>query len=139
MKESELGKKLLVAASQLGLRLFRNNTGTGWTGKILRFSRLQQVLVKPGDVLISGARPLHAGLCVGSSDYIGWKTVTIGPDMVGQKVAIFVGWELKTERGNATEAQKNFAHAVIRAGGLGVISYGEADTWKALEEIDAVK
>lgn len=59
-----------------------------------------------------------------SSDLLGWKTITITPDMVGTQIAQFVavevkkpGWKLlpSDSRGHA---QANFGNKVIAAGGL---------------------
>jgi hypothetical protein len=69
-------------------------------------------------VLIHDARPLHAGLCEGSSDLIGWTPVTITPDMVGTTIAVFTAVEVKTGRVRVTEAQTRFLDAVTAAGGI---------------------
>ena len=135
MKESELGKKIMVYASRLGLRLFRNNTGTGWTGKRIRVSKPQNILITPDDVLIKNARPLHAGLCVGSSDYIGWRSIKIAPHHVGMQLAVFVGWEVKTSKGRATQDQLNFRDTLSRSGGEGIITYGEAGASAEFERL----
>jgi hypothetical protein len=103
-------------------RLFRNNTGTGWTGsKILR-SDHEGARLPPGSVLILDARPLHAGLCVGSADVIGWRTVTITAPMIGKAVALFTAIECKTGSGRLTAEQKAFLEAVQRAGGIGGVA-----------------
>ena len=103
-----------------GLRIFRNNTGTGWAGEMIR---------QPNgtDVLVKKAMPLHAGLCIGSSDIIGWKSVEITPDMIGKKVAVFVALEVKTEYGKTTEQQINFLKAVKSAGGIAGVVRSEND------------
>jgi len=92
------------------VKTFRNNTGTGWVG-----TKCQS---KPGTVVLKDARPLHAGLCEGSSDLIGWTEVTITPDMVGRKLAVFTALEVKTETGRVSEKQLNFIEVVAQAGGI---------------------
>ena len=136
MKEIDLVKKIMVKASKLGLRLFRNNTGTGWTGKKMTVSKPTQVLITPQDIVLRNFRPLHTGLCKGSSDTIGWAPVTITQDMVGKKVAVFIGWEFKTSRGRATEIQKHFVNKVNEDGGFGIISYGEDQAFEVLERFN---
>jgi hypothetical protein len=57
------------------------------------------------------------GLCRGSSDLIGWQSVTITPAMVGTKVAIFTAIELKTGKSWPTKPQRLFIEAVKKHGG----------------------
>ena len=90
-KELNIQKKIMLAVSKLQTKIFRNNVGTAWTGKTQK--------TKDGGIYIKEPRPFKAGLCVGSSDLIGWTTKTISPDMVGQKVAIFTALEIKTQKG----------------------------------------
>jgi hypothetical protein len=78
------------------VRMFRNNVGALPTadGKVLRY-----------------------GLCTGSSDIIGLKSVTITPDMVGSRVAIFIAAEGKIWKGKATREQSAFLRMVKELGG----------------------
>ena len=118
MKEQQIQTRWLLNISRRpDVRMFRNNVGTGWQGQV--------VSKDLGAVVIQNARPLHAGLCVGSSDLIGWKTVTITPDMVGQQVAMFVAAEVKTATGRLTGEQQNFLNKVRDAGGLAVVIRSE--------------
>ena len=73
MKEIDEMRLVQIEASKIGVKLFRNNVAVGWVGKSERVTAPTVVKVYPGDVIIRKARPLHAGLCVGSSDLIGWK------------------------------------------------------------------
>jgi hypothetical protein len=77
-------------------------------------------------------RWIQYGLCVGSSDLIGWKSVTITPEMVGQKVAVFVALECKSATGNATDEQCMFVDAVQRAGGIAAVVRSDAQAELAL-------
>jgi hypothetical protein len=84
-----------------GLRLFRNNNGV---------------------TLSPNGNPIRYGLGNGSSDLVGWRTVVITPDMVGQKVAVFTALEVKkpgarTEKKHLAE-QVEFIEALDRAGGI---------------------
>lgn len=69
------------------LRLFRNNVGSAQTtdGRFIRF-----------------------GLAPGSPDLIGWKRITITPDMVGTTVAVTVGIEVKNLGGRTRADQQRF-------------------------------
>jgi hypothetical protein len=84
-----------LALGRGAARLFRNNTGAlkDAAGRLVRY-----------------------GLCTGSSDLIGWNTITITPDMVGQQVAVFVAIEVK-DRGRPTPEQLRFIEVVRAAGG----------------------
>lgn len=94
MKETTLMQRIMLAASKIpGVRLFRNNTG------------------------FDSAAKVRYGLCVGSSDLIGWKTIQIEPKHVGQRMAVFVALEVKTESGRATPDQINFIDIVAKSGG----------------------
>lgn len=108
--ESSLVRALLLRASQLGARLFRNNTGR----------------------LRVGDRWVQYGLCVGSSDLVGWLPVTVTPDMVGTTVALFVAVEAKTPTGTLRPEQRAFLQAVRAAGGLGMVARSTSDLDTAL-------
>ena len=94
----------------LGIRVFRNNTGTGWIGDVASHSPDRIVLINP--------RPLHAGLCTGSSDLIGWRTIIAQP---GQRIAQFVAIEVKTQIGRVSPEQANFISVLNAAGGLAAV------------------
>lgn len=112
------------------MRLFRNNVGTGWAGQSTRVTqgnlRAVAAQLQPGDVVIRQGRPLHAGLCVGSSDLVGWRSV----DGVAQFVAI----EVKGARGRASAEQEGFIKAVQAAGGCAAICRSVADAKALLME-----
>lgn len=121
MRESELSKHILLAASKIGQRLFRNNVGQSWIGKSVIAKRRMSVELEVGDVVVRQARRFHAGLCEGSSDYIGWTPVKITADMIGKEVAVFTAVEVKTRTGRPTDKQIKFLSAVGRSGGFGTI------------------
>jgi hypothetical protein len=126
MKESNIMKLIQLAASKLGVKIFRNNVGMGWIGESTRFHAKTPVMCNPGDVLIRNARPLHAGLCEGSSDLIGWTQKEVTPEMVGRPVAIFTALEVKkSERARVTSAQLNFIAQVRSAGGIAGLTSNE--------------
>lgn len=117
IKESNLGKKIRMAVSGGFVRLFRINTGQGWTGnKIERFPKNHPHY--PGALLIRDPRPFISGTPPGYADYTGWKSVIVTPGMVGQKLAVFTAIEVKTDTGVLTAEQRNFIEQVISAGGV---------------------
>lgn len=121
---SDLPKEIMIAVSESpDARLFRNNVGTGWQGK----PRWHH-----GELVLQNPRPLHAGLVVGSSDLIGWQTVTVTPEMVGSRLAVFSAVEVKTGAGRLTTEQRAFIAAVQRAGGFAGEARSVADALAVL-------
>ncbi len=121
-----LESKILLACSRGDTRLFRNTVGQGWSGKLL--------LNEGGRVVLSNARRVSYGLCVGSSDHIGWSSLTITPDMVGQRFARFLAIEAKDGTGRASADQKNFIAQVIKAGGLAGVARDVEDARRLIGE-----
>lgn len=74
------------------------------------------------------------GLCVGSSDLIGWRSVRILPHMVGKYVAVFTAIEVKTPEGRATPEQSNFILAVRKAGGMAGIATSPTEAMEIVNE-----
>lgn len=122
MLESKLMRKIQVAMSDAGARMFRNNVGLGWIGKSRHITETMTVNVYPGDVIIQNARPLHAGLVEGSSDLIGFLPITITQEMVGRRIAVFVASEVKSDGGVLRTEQRNFLNVVNEAGGIGMVT-----------------
>ena len=105
--EQTIQQHIRLACSIGTCRLFRNNTGT-----------LRDI----------NGRPVSFGLCKGSADLIGWRSVTITPEMVGQQVAVFTSIEVKTPTGRVKPEQQQWLNAVQAAGGIAGVarSVGEA-------------
>ena len=100
MSEKTFQERIKYELSQDGYTLFRNNVG----------------LAKLAD-----GRRIRYGLCPGSSDLIGWKTITVTPEMIGQKIAVFTAIEVKSKCGRISEKQQNFIDRVKEAGGIAEI------------------
>lgn len=120
-------RKIQKAATESDdCRIFRNNTGVAWQGRraiVTLGGEKRSALLDP--------RPIKFGLCVGSSDLIGWQSVTVTPDMVGKKIAVFVALEVKAGA-IVTEGQEKFLQAVRAAGGVGEVVTDTLDTAAAL-------
>jgi hypothetical protein len=114
MSEHAVQQRILLSCGSGDVRLWRNNTGLGWAGQSTRVTagNLQSIArsLRPGDVVIRNGRPLHAGLCVGSSDLIGYRRVG--------ELAQFVALEVKSERGRPTAEQTTFLSHIAAAGGI---------------------
>jgi hypothetical protein len=119
MLEKNIQSLILIAISKCKHIGWRNNTGMGWIG--------ESVKLKNGDVLIRNARPLHAGLCLGSSDIIGIKKIKITQEMVGTEIGQFMAIEVKQEKKNPTKEQQNFIDFVNSNGGIGFVARCEQD------------
>jgi hypothetical protein len=97
----------LALGTRPDLRLYRNQVGSlpdPRTGRLVTF-----------------------GLARGSADLIGWRTVTITPDMVGQQLAVFTSIEVKTSTGRLAPMQANWLDAVQGAGGIAGVARSVAD------------
>ena len=70
---------------------------------------------------------MQFGLCKGSADLIGWRTVTITPDMVGQQVAVFLSIEVKTPTGRIRPEQQQWLETVQAAGGIAGVARSVED------------
>ena len=110
MAERSIQNAILKAFGAIrGVRLFRQNVGLAWVGT--------PVSHKNDIVVLKNARPLRAGLCVGSSDIIGWTEIVVTEEMVGSKVAVFTAVEVKKSREYPSDEQRAFIAAVQRSGG----------------------
>lgn len=119
--EIKLQNKILLRFSNGATRLFRNNVGMAWQGRMLKNNR--------GTVILENARPLHAGLMKGSADLIGWQSVEITPEMVGKRIAIFTSVEVKGKGTRTTPEQLVWRQNVSDAGGNNVIA-------RSLEDVE---
>jgi hypothetical protein len=110
-------KQYMLDADALGYTLFRNNVGAAWQGK-----KINQT---PGTITLKGYRFIRYGVGgKGGSDLIGFKRVTVTPDMVGQTIPVFAAVEVKRKRGRieVRDEQKQFRDGVLSHGGIAVIS-----------------
>lgn len=78
-------------------------------------------------------RPVQFGLARGSADLIGWRTITITPDMVGQQLAVFTSIEVKTPTGRIRPEQQAWLTAVQTAGGIAGIARSVRDAQNLLD------
>ena len=121
MNEQGLMHRIMIDVSAAGARVWSNNVALAVVGKVEWVRTIKRVAVGPGDAIVRNARPLHAGLCEGSSDVIGVTPVTIRPEHVGLTLGVFTALEVKSEIGRATDGQANFVRVVNKLGGLGGI------------------
>ena len=101
--ETDLQQRIRLAlGTRSDLRLFRNQVGQ---------------LPDPRT-----GRPVQFGLARGSADLIGWRTITVTPDMVGRQLAVFTSIEVKTPTGRIRPEQQAWLDVVRSGGGLAGIA-----------------
>ena len=105
--------------SRPDVRLFRNNVGQGYVGRVDYDHH--------GVITLINARRIRFGLHPGSGDLIGWRSITITPEMVGRRVAVFVSIETKSSTGRPTGEQTNWRDQIISAGGTAGIVRSAAE------------
>lgn len=99
-------------------KLFRANVGKAWASNdVVKVTRKMPVVMGPRDVLLKNARPFDTGLPPGFTDLFGYVIETITPDMVGQKIARFIGPEVKDDTGKPSPLQSTFISVVNSDGG----------------------
>lgn len=113
--EASLLHEIRLAFSQEDCRLFRNTVGVlqDMNGQYVRY-----------------------GLAIGSSDLIGWRTLTIMPKDVGNELAVFCAIECKAPAGKVATAQKAFLDMVTRSGGLAGVARSIEDARRILHYVD---
>lgn len=70
----------------------------------------------------------------GGSDLIGIHTITITPDMVGRKCAVFLALEVKSATGKATADQSAFVHFIASAGGIAGIARSPEEAFNLINQ-----
>ena len=113
-RSDELAIQNAIQLSLVGApaRLLRNNVG------MLRDATGRPVAYGLGS---SGGKVVR-----GPSDLIGWRTITITPDMVGQTVAVFTAIEVK-DHSKPTPEQEAFIATVQAAGGIAGVARSTDD------------
>lgn len=105
MKESDLMRLIMLEVTRLGHRVFRNNSG---------------LFYRKGDA--KNNFPIRCGLCVGSSDLIGFT-----------KQGKFLAIEVKTDKGIIEAAQEQFIRQVNAAGGVAFVARSVRDVSEYLK------
>jgi hypothetical protein len=114
--EQTIQQHIRLACSNGPVRLFRNNVGRlpdPRTGRWVEFG-------------VGGK---------GSADLIGWKRVTVTPEMVGSTVAVFLSIEVKTPTGRIRPEQQQWLDAVQAAGGIAGVARSVEDAETLLRDV----
>lgn len=110
--ETAVSNSIQLGLAREPVRLLRNNVG-GLNDATGRF--------------VAYGLGSHGGQVVrGPSDLIGWRSITITPDMVGRQIAVFAAIEVK-DGAKATPEQERFIAEVQAAGGMAGVAHSEAE------------
>jgi hypothetical protein len=111
--EQTIQQQIRLACSRGSARLHRNNVGRlpdPRTGRWVEFG-------------VGGK---------GAGDLIGWRTITITPEMIGQQVAVFTSIEVKSATGPLRPEQRQWMEAVQAAGGIAGVARSVEDAEQIL-------
>lgn len=108
MTESALYPQIMQAFSRGPTRVFRQNAGTAWQGKIIEQSASRLVLAYPRAIRLGSP---------GMADLGGLTSVVITPDMVGQLIGVDVQIECKFGAGRLTAEQAAYIQMIRTLGG----------------------
>lgn len=118
MSETDIQREVMLALSTPSSRLWRNNVGQAWQGKIHRQT--------PDTITLLYPRPIKFGLAEGSSDLIGIRAMVITPDMVGRTIGVFTAIETKAKKA-PTDQQARFIGTIRGLGGLAGVARSVVD------------
>ena len=127
--ESSVLRRIWLAVARTTV-LFRLNTGMGWAsggGKVTKRADGAAIVPYGRPIALGFSKPDNTPL-IGSADLIGWHTITITPEMLGARVAIFTGIEVKrTTGGRRSPDQITFIANLRAAGGIAGFATSEED------------
>lgn len=106
--ETKIQRQIMCAISELGHTVWRNETGSFWTGRVIHKDN--------STVTLANACMIPCGLCVGSSDLIG---IT--------KEGIFFAIEVKTAKGRTSKEQEQFIEHIRSRGGIAGVARSPQD------------
>lgn len=112
-QETKIQRQIMLALSDAGCMVFRNETAGAWVGK--------PVYQDSDTVTLKQARFMQFGLCIGSADIIG-----LTPD--GKFLAV----EVKTKTGRASLDQSAFLENIKKQGGKAFIARSPQEALEGL-------
>lgn len=112
--ETKLQRQIMVALSQAGHTVFRNETGKFWAGKVIHKDGRQ--------VTLTNAMMIPVGLAVGSCDIVGLQRDT----------GRFFGVEVKTKTGRVSAEQSKFIDTINQRGGVAGVARSIEDALELL-------
>lgn len=121
MTETTLVRRLMMHASTLGGRWFREQVG-------------RYRLALPHCAMCQAhGRVLSSGWCVGASDVLGWTPHTVREADIGRVISVMTAFECKVGRNVTTTEQGAFLSAVQQQGGIAAVVRTLADANAAVD------
>jgi hypothetical protein len=90
-------------------RLFKTDAGASYQGEVVKHDK--------GILILRNPRKLQ-GLPPGWPDLCGWETITITPEHVGQKIAVFCAEEIKAGKDSMRKSQSGLKKIIESMGGI---------------------
>lgn len=137
MKESRIWRQIRDKLSTGSVRLFRNEVGHA---VVIRHrdnhvrQAIMQACIATADRMGGSAARISYGLGKGTGDLIGFRRITVTPEMVGRPLAVFTSVECKTDTGTVRSEQQAWLEFVNACGGIAIIARSVDE---AKENIDA--
>lgn len=126
-EEHELQKRIAVTCNNSDTRLWRIDNGSAWHGRVTKSPDGRSgVIFNP--------RRFKYGPGVGFPDLFGFTMVEITEEMVGCELPVFTAIEVKTDKGRASNEQKNFIQMVKDHNGIAGIARNIDEAKKILNE-----
>jgi hypothetical protein len=113
----------MQAFSRGDTRVFRQNAGVAWQGKIIEQSPSRLVLAYPRAIRLGSP---------GMADLGGLTSVIITPDMVGQTIGVDVQIECKFGTGRTTAEQNAYIQTIRQLGGRAGIARSVEDAGRII-------
>lgn len=136
MRESKILMAIRDACNRGNVRLWRNNVGTALVINHSNPGTKQAIInacIELAEKRGAFAQRMSFGLAEGSGDLIGYRQVTITPEMIGSRIAVFVSCEVKTDTGRVRPEQVNWLAHISGAGGVAFVARGVEDAKKVLD------
>jgi hypothetical protein len=118
--EADLMRLMMVEASTLGARLWRNNVGQGLTVRGQSPQHREQIIKACQELAVKlggSAARIQYGLAHGSGDLVGFVQHTVTPADVGRQIPVFAAPEVKTKTGRSSPEQLAWARFINSSGG----------------------
>lgn len=106
--ETKIQRAIMIAISEAGHTVWRNETGSFWTGKVIHKDNRT--------VTLANAQMIPCGLCKGSADLIGLTSK-----------GIFFAIEVKTPKGRTSKEQEAFIKRVKEQRGIAGVARSPQD------------
>lgn len=123
VSEAQLVADVLLACGRGDTRLWRFNAGVSWAGTIVRRTSTHLTLMNYHPVRLAPE---------GFPDTAGFTSIVVTPEMIGTRIAQFLGVETKFGRNRPTETQAAFLEMARSLGARAGVAYSVEDALKII-------